>query len=54
MPDPWTVFPGGEITANNVGSSEDVESWIVMSVGLREAYHSGLLRQVVLEEPPSA
>jgi hypothetical protein len=46
LPDEFTVFPGGQITANNLSASEDIESWIVMSVGLREGYHSGLLRQV--------
>ncbi len=47
LPDEFTVFPGGEITANNLTASDDVESWIVMSAGsLRESYRSGLLRQV--------
>jgi hypothetical protein len=46
LPDEYTVFPGGEITANNVTASEEIESWIVLSVGLRDGFHSGLLRQV--------
>ena len=49
LPDAYTVFPGGEITANNVAASDEMESWIVMSVGLREAFHSGLLHQVDLD-----
>ena len=46
LPDPWTVFPTGEITANNLDVSPEIESWIVMSVGLRDGYKSGLIRQV--------
>ena len=51
LPDPWTVFPGGEITANNVTASAEIESWIVMSVGIRDGFHSGLLRLVDLDGP---
>jgi hypothetical protein len=49
LPDEFTVFPGGEITANNLTASTEIESWIVMSVGLREGFHSGLLRLVDLD-----
>jgi hypothetical protein len=49
LPDEFTVFPGGEIKANNLAASNEIESWIVMSAGsLRESFRSGLLRQVTI------
>ena len=48
LAEPWTLFPSGTVTANDVGAGPGVESWIVMSVGLRDGYHSGLIRQVDL------
>ena len=45
----FTVFPGGEITANNVTASAEIESWIVLSGRNCLSFHSRLLRRVDLE-----